>query len=128
MNHVDITTVLPHSNETLYLFGNNYDGIFRELAALYVTPPCKDCEQAGAKTIGIGGKNTGVSWHLHGPGYAETIIGSKRWFFINDSSFKLKPNQTTLAFLQSDYSQVSTLIYLLTHLLTYSLFLSATKE
>ena len=28
----------------------------------------------------VGGKYSGVSFHLHGPGYSETIIGSKHWF------------------------------------------------
>ena len=35
------------ANETLYLFGNNYFGIFKELSNLYETPPCRYCEKAG---------------------------------------------------------------------------------
>ena len=33
------------ANETLYLFGNNYEGIFKELSNLYDVPPCDYCEK-----------------------------------------------------------------------------------
>lgn len=44
------TTVL--ANESYYLFGHNYEGIFRELNTLYNVPPCKYCDKGGAKTVG----------------------------------------------------------------------------
>ncbi len=59
LQHVDVTNAL-HSNESLYLFGNNYEGVFRSLMDMYRNPPCEHCDRAGAKTIGIGGKNTGA--------------------------------------------------------------------
>ena len=30
--------------------------------------------------IGIGGAHSGVSFHYHGPGFSEVLIGSKLWF------------------------------------------------
>jgi hypothetical protein len=47
------------ANESYYMFGNNYDGIWGELADLYEIPPCINCDVGGAKTIGIGGENSG---------------------------------------------------------------------
>lgn len=34
----------------------------------------------GATTVGIGGKRSGVSFHFHGPGFAEVITGRKLFF------------------------------------------------
>jgi ribosomal protein L16 Arg81 hydroxylase len=31
-------------------------------------------------TFGIGGLNSGVSFHTHGAAFGETIIGKKKWF------------------------------------------------
>jgi hypothetical protein len=69
-----------HANESFYLFGNNYEGIWKDMMDLYEPPPCKHCKRAGAKTFGLGGLNSGVSWHYHGPGFSEVFIGRKRWF------------------------------------------------
>ena len=68
------------ANESLYLFGNNYEGIFREMASSYVIPPCRHCDVAGARTVGLGDNHSGVSFHFHGPGFSEAIIGKKMWF------------------------------------------------
>jgi hypothetical protein len=70
------------ANETYYLFGFNEKGIFKELNQLYASPPCHLCEKAGAKTPGIGGKNSGVSFHFHGSGFSEVIHGRKKWFLF----------------------------------------------
>lgn len=68
------------ANESLYLFGNNYEGIWSTMREAYVIPPCRGCDIAGAATIGLGGQLSGVSWHFHGPGFSEAIIGRKMWF------------------------------------------------
>lgn len=68
------------ANESLYLFGNNYNGIFGDMISSYVIPPCRHCDIAGAKTLGLGGSRSGVSFHFHGPGFSESIIGRKMWF------------------------------------------------
>ena len=77
------------ANETYYLFGHNYEGIWSQLRDLYVTPPCKFCEEAGAVTVGIGGPRSGVSFHFHGPGFSEVIIGAKKWYLFPSSLTKV---------------------------------------
>lgn len=70
------------ANESFYLFGHNYDGVWKELSGLYRSPPCRLCDKAGAKTIGIGGQNSGVSFHFHGSGFSEVIHGKKSWYLF----------------------------------------------
>lgn len=73
------------ANESYYFFGNNYAGIWSTMSDLYVNPPCHYCDKAGAKTLGIGGKSSGVSFHFHGMGFSEVIIGRKRWYLFPPS-------------------------------------------
>lgn len=92
---VDTFDALP-ANQVYYLFGGNYDGVWRDITNMYRVRSCGSmCEIAGAKTPGIGGENSGVSFHFHGPGFAEVIHGEKQWFFyppdmrsILDSNFE----------------------------------------
>lgn len=42
------------ANESLYLFGGNYDGIWTKMSKAYSSPPCKYCDKAGVETFGIG--------------------------------------------------------------------------
>lgn len=72
--------IISKSNETFYLFGNNNGGLWRDLEKLYEHPPYVHSKVAGAVTFGIGGVNSGVSFHMHGPGFSEVIHGSKRFF------------------------------------------------
>ena len=69
-----------NANESYYLFGNNYGGVWKDISDAYTIPNCAKCEQAGAKTVGIAGRHSGVSFHYHGPGFAEVIHGRKQWF------------------------------------------------
>jgi hypothetical protein len=95
------------ANETLYLFGNNYQGVFQQLSDEYVIPPCSFCQQAGAVTVGIGGAHSGVSFHFHGPGFSESIIGPKRWFlyppFMTKVVEKFGVNTTVAAWVEHFY-------------------------
>ena len=78
-----ITTSNKAANETWYLFGNNeHISPFKEMSLLYEIPNCgHDCTRAQAAVVsGIGGVNSGVSFHFHGPGFSEVITGRKRWF------------------------------------------------
>lgn len=92
---VDAFESLP-ADQVYYLFGGNYDGVWRDITNMYRVRSCgQQCEMAGAKTPGIGGENSGVSFHFHGPGFAEVIHGEKQWFFyppemrsILDSNFE----------------------------------------
>jgi hypothetical protein len=99
INHIDNNNLLKNANETLYLFGNNYElPLFRKMVELYNTPPCKYCEVAGLNSFGIGGENSGVSFHFHGPGFSETLIGRKKWFLFPphyyDNVPRFQPNMT----------------------------------
>lgn len=69
------------ANESYYLFGYNYDGIWKQISDNYVIDNCQHCEAVGAKTVGIGANNSGVVFHFHGPGFAEVLYGAKQWFF-----------------------------------------------
>jgi hypothetical protein len=68
------------SNETFYLFGENYSGIWKEMEIAYEYPHCHGCNVAGVTTLGLGGAGSGVSFHRHGPGFSEVIHGKKRWW------------------------------------------------
>jgi Cupin-like domain len=83
------------SNESYYLFGSNYGGIWDEMRDIYNLPPCVECKQCGAVTIGIGGRQTGVSFHLHGPGFSEVIEGRKRWFLFPPVSTSYSTSYST---------------------------------
>eukprot|EP01041_Mallomonas_annulata_P001464 gene1464-2815_t len=89
---------IGNSNETYYLFGNNHGDIWDEISDKYVLPPCSYCKTAGAVTIGLGGPHSGVSFHFHGPGFSEVLIGKKRWFLfppdINSLDISIQPNMS----------------------------------
>lgn len=72
------------ADESYYLFGENYDGIWHEIALSYFLPACGGpiCEEITAETIGIGGFHSGVAFHFHGPGFAEMLKGRKQWYFF----------------------------------------------
>ncbi|KAG7153676.1 JmjC domain-containing protein 8-like [Homarus americanus] len=53
------------------------------------------------------GPGTGVPFHFHGPGFAETIWGRKRWFmYPPDVNPNFHPNRTTLQWLIEDYPKM----------------------
>lgn len=88
-NDIFIKDSLP-ADKVYYLFGGNYDGVWKDIIDMYTVRHCgTDCEISGAKTPGIGGRNSGVSFHFHGPGFAEVIHGSKEWFFYPPDMNKL---------------------------------------
>lgn len=71
------------ADQSYYLFGENYDGIWHEIASSYALPACGPiCEEVAAETVGIGGYHSGVAFHYHGPGFAEMLKGRKQWFFF----------------------------------------------
>lgn len=78
--HILPSTNNSKANETYYLFGGNTGGIWDILEESYAVPPCRYCKVAGAVTLGIGGEHSGVAFHLHGPGFSESIIGTKQWY------------------------------------------------
>jgi hypothetical protein len=85
------------ANETWYLFGNN-EGTepFKSLATMY-EPPSSHFEyeaidegapelQDPTVVIGLGRRNSGLSFHFHGPGLSQAILGRKRWFLYRPGS------------------------------------------
>lgn len=68
------------SNETWYLFGETFDAPWQQLLASYVLPPCQTCQrERSALSFGIGNRGSGVQWHIHGPGFSESLHGRKKW-------------------------------------------------
>lgn len=77
------------ATERLYLFGDNHGPLWSHLELLYepLVPPCAHCTpENGLATFGLGGKYSGVTFHQHGPGFAEVLHGSKHWFFYPPGS------------------------------------------
>lgn len=73
-------------NETWYLFGETFSDEWSAfLQPNYELPPCHTCtllhreQNLIALSFGIGNIGSGVQWHLHGPGFSETIHGRKHW-------------------------------------------------
>jgi hypothetical protein len=72
-------------NETWYLFGETFSGEWATFLRQYNLPSCHSCTELHyqqsliALSFGIGNLGSGVQWHLHGPGFSETIHGRKHW-------------------------------------------------
>ncbi|KAI1713465.1 jmjC domain-containing protein 8 [Ditylenchus destructor] len=91
-------------NETLYLFGDIDQIIWQPLLDEYNQPRWTVPKHEIALSFGIAGAGTGVPFHFHGPGFAEVIHGSKRWFL---QPYERKPNfdpdKSTLHWYLNDY-------------------------
>ncbi|KAL3795918.1 hypothetical protein HJC23_002189 [Cyclotella cryptica] len=78
---------LPYQlgNETWYLFGETFTSEWANFLQNYQLPSCHSCTELHyqqhlvALSFGIGNIGSGVQWHLHGPGFSETIHGRKHW-------------------------------------------------
>jgi len=72
-------------NETWYLFGETHSAEWKKFLQQYNLPSCHSCTPMHyhqgliALSFGIGNVGSGVQWHLHGPGFSETIHGRKHW-------------------------------------------------
>ena len=73
------------SNETWYLFGETFTSEWVQFLQNYELPSCHSCTKVHrdkgliALSFGIGNIGSGVQWHIHGPGFSETIHGRKHW-------------------------------------------------
>ena len=66
-----------------------------------------------ALSFGLAGPGTGVPFHFHGPGFAETIYGRKRWFLTPpDVKPEFHPNKTTLQWFYEDYPRIRENIFM----------------
>ncbi|KAJ8908961.1 hypothetical protein NDN08_005661 [Rhodosorus marinus] len=77
----DQSQVEASGTDTWYWFGNNDHDEWAEFFSAYVLPPFAD-ESKSALSFGIGAKNSGVPFHVHGRVFAETIVGRKRWLLL----------------------------------------------
>jgi hypothetical protein len=79
-------------NETWYLFGETFSKEWVKFLQEYELPPCQSCttlhrmQNMIALSFGIGNRGSGVQWHMHGPGFSETIHGRKHWVMYPPSS------------------------------------------
>jgi hypothetical protein len=76
------------ANRTWYLFGNTDPVLWTPLLDMYVLPPFVDTERRDAVSLsfGIGADASGVQMHVHGPVWAETLHGRKRWILAEPSA------------------------------------------
>lgn len=94
-------------NETFFLFGDHDYEEFSELFGTYNPPPYRLPGHSGAFSFGLAGPGSGVPMHFHGPGFAETLYGRKRWFLTAPNDIpEFHPNKTTLQWLLQDYPSV----------------------
>jgi Cupin-like domain len=96
------------SNETWYLFGETYSSEWKELLSHYELPPCQTCVRSlVALSFGIGNRGSGVQWHVHGPGFAETLWGQKHWvLYPPDEKPDFHPDQTSRNWMEYTYPAV----------------------
>ena len=84
-------------NETLYHFGDNDRERWSQLFSLYQLPPYTLPGMEPVLSFGLAGPGSGVPFHIHGPTFAETFFGRKRWFLYSpEVDPKFHPNQSTL--------------------------------
>ncbi|XP_050731322.1 jmjC domain-containing protein 8-like isoform X1 [Eriocheir sinensis] len=94
-------------NETFYLFGDNAHEGWEDLLEMYNKPLYTLPGHLPALSFGIAGPGSGVPFHFHGPVFAETIWGRKRWFiYPPDVKPSFHPNHTTLHWLKEGYPKV----------------------
>lgn len=84
-------------NETFYHFGDNDRERWSQLFSLYHLPPFSLPGMEPVLSFGLAGPGTGVPFHIHGPTFAETIFGRKRWFlYPPEDSPEFHPDESTL--------------------------------
>ncbi|CAJ0578612.1 unnamed protein product, partial [Mesorhabditis spiculigera] len=91
-------------NETLYLFGDIDQKAWKPLLDAYKMPEYTLPGHQPALSFGLAGAGTGVPFHFHGPGFAEVIHGSKRWFLYEyEDRPEFDPDRTTFEWYLKDY-------------------------
>uniref|UniRef100_A0A915DI89 JmjC domain-containing protein n=1 Tax=Ditylenchus dipsaci TaxID=166011 RepID=A0A915DI89_9BILA len=95
-------------NETLYLFGDIDQTIWKPLLDQYNPPKWTVPGHEAALSFGIAGAGTGVPFHFHGPGFGEVIHGSKRWFLLPfEQRPEFDPDKSTLYWYLNKYPTLS---------------------
>lgn len=98
---------LKYGNETWYFFGENNFTEWKSLIDLYERPKYELPSHTHAYSFGVAASFTGVPFHFHGPGFAETIIGRKRWFLYEPNSRPdFDPDKSTIQWFLEDYNRL----------------------
>ncbi|XP_076033779.1 jmjC domain-containing protein 8-like [Oratosquilla oratoria] len=106
-NHIHPQKPSTLGNETFYFFGDNNHEEWQDLMELYQKPPFGLPGHSPALSFGVAGPGSGVPFHFHGPGFAETLWGRKRWFmYPPEENPSFHPNRTTLQWLLEDYPKL----------------------
>lgn len=101
------TTPDQLSNETWYLFGETFSEEWKRLLRHYEIPRCQACDRdMVALSFGIGNRGSGVQWHVHGAGFAETIWGRKHWVLQHDRP-DFHKDQTSRNWMENNYNDLS---------------------
>jgi len=96
------------ANETFYWFGYNDMVEWKEFFDKYQLPPYELPQHSPALSFGLAGPGSGVPFHFHGPGFAETLHGRKRWFLTpHHVQPEFNPNKTTLRWWIDDYKRIA---------------------
>jgi len=96
------------ANETYYFFGYNDMEEWKDFFDLYKIPPYGLPGHTHALSFGLAGPGSGVPFHFHGPGFAETLHGRKRWFLTpHHVQPEFNPNKTTLKWYFEDYHEIA---------------------
>jgi len=94
-------------SETLYLFGDIDQTIWKPLLDEYKLPKWTVPQHEPVLSFGIAAVGTGVPFHFHGPGFGEVIYGSKRWFLTPyDSPPTFNPDRSTLDWYTNEYPKL----------------------
>lgn len=95
-------------NETLYFFGDNNYTEWQSLFDIYEKPVYTLPDHIPMYSFGVAAEGSGVPFHFHGPGFAETMHGRKRWFLYEPSQKpNFDPDKTTLQWLLEEYPKLS---------------------
>ena len=103
-----ITSFLSnYGNETLYFFGDNNYTEWQPLYELYKKPIYNLPNHIPALSFGVAAAGSGVPFHFHGPGFAETMHGRKRWFlYAPEYKPNFNPDKSTLRWLLDTYPKI----------------------
>jgi hypothetical protein len=98
---------LRYGNETWYFFGENNFTEWKALFDLYRRPRYELPRHTHAYSFGIAAFYTGVPFHFHGPVFAETMVGRKRWFLYEpDQAPYFDPDKSTLHWFLEQYPKL----------------------
>jgi len=102
-DHMRAQTLDSLANQSWYLFGDTRGPAWEALQSKY-RPPLDGAADDPAVSLGVGGRRSGVSFHTHGPAYAETVHGAKRWFLAPpDSRPAFHPDRSSLSWVAGEY-------------------------